>query len=222
MRFALLAFLLAGAEAPAQTGGGLGLWAQYSGTFRASDLPVGLIAEVQARGHRVGRDLDQIVARVGGQARLPARLTVTQGYGYVYSEPAGDAAGSTTEHRLFQDVGGSRNVGTVKLSPRVRFEERWVEGEAFQTRLRVTLGAAIPLTGDAVRRGSIYSAGSAELFLRGPVRGDRPVYDRTRLYGGLGVRTTGGLGVQAGLLAQVYEGATDLQVQLSLHHAVTF
>jgi hypothetical protein len=222
MRSILFALLLAGSEAHAQTAGGLGLWAQYSGTFRTAELPVGLIAEAQLRGHGFGSDLDQVVGRVGVQALLPGRVTLTQGYGYVYGEPAGEAAGSTVEHRLFQDVGGSRSVGAVKLSPRVRLEERWVEDQPFQTRLRLSLGAAVPLTGDAVRRGSVYTAGSAELFLRGPGRGDRPVYDRTRLYGGLGVRAAGNLGVQAGLLAQVYDGSTDLQVQLSLHHAVTF
>ena len=222
MRSLLLLLLLAGAEARAQTPGELGLWAQYSGTFRTADLPVGLVAEAQLRHHRFASDLDQVVGRVGVQVHLPGHVTLTQGYGHVYGEPAGETAGSTVEHRLFQDVGGSRSVGAVKLSPRVRLEERWVEDQPFQTRLRLSLGATVPLTGDAVRRGSVYTAGSAELFLRGPGRGDHPVYDRTRLYGGIGVRASGELGVQAGLLAQVYDGETDLQVQLSLHHAVTF
>ena len=61
----------------------------------------------------------------------------------------------------------------------------------------------------------------AEPFLRGPGRGGQPVYDRTRLFGGVSVRLSSVLDVRAGALVQQYPDATDVQGQLSLHHAVT-
>lgn len=219
-RAVLLALLFAAGAARGQAP--LGAWASYTGTFRSAGVPVGLLADAQLRGHRVTSDLDQLALRVGVQAVLPHRVTLTQGYAFIHAGPAGPGGEGTAEHRLFQDAGGSRSVSRVRLAGRARFEERWVEGQPFQTRLRTQLAATVPLRGDAVRRGSVYAAATAELFLRGPVRGERPVYDRTRLYGGVGVRATGALGVQAGVVAQVVDGPTDWQVVLSAHHAVTF
>ena len=60
----------------------------------------------------------------------------------------------------------------------------------------------------------------AEVFLRGPGRGDRDVYDRTRVFGGLGVRATDDIGVQAGVMAQVYDDETDWQLEVKIQQRI--
>ena len=222
MRFVLFVALLAGSAASAQPLGG---WAMYFGQVRFAGSPFSVHAEAQLRGHEVASDLDQVLLRTGAQVAVPGtRVTLTQGIAYVRSEPPGepaDAAG-TDEVRPYQEALIGQRLGPARLNHRFRLEERFVEGQAFQTRVRYALFANVPITGDAARRGSVYVATYAEPFLRGPGRGDRPVYDRTRLYGALGVRAADNLGVQVGALAQVFDGSTDWQLQLSLHHAVTF
>ncbi len=221
MRLAILAGLaLAGTSVAAQPLGG---WAAVFGQARLGETPFSVHAEVQLRGHRLASDLDQLLLRGGAQFTVPGtRTTLTQGYAFVRSEAAGTLDAPVSEHRLYQEALVGQRAGPVRLSHRVRLEERFVGGAAVQTRLRYALFATVPVTGDAVRRGSVYATGYAEPFVRGPGRGDRPVYDRTRLYGAVGVRATDRLGVQAGVLAQAFDGSTDWQLQLSLHPVVRF
>lgn len=216
----LLVPVLAASSASAQPLGG---WGAYFGQARFAGSPVSVHAEAQLRGHEAVGDLDQVLLRTGAQVTVPnTRLTLTQGYAYVRSEAAGEPDDGFDEHRLYQEALVGQRAGPARLSHRVRVEERFIDGQPAQTRLRYALLANVPVTGDTVRRGSVYAAAYAEPFLRGPGRGDRPVYDRTRLYGGLGLRVSDAAGIQAGALAQVFDGSTDWQLQLSLHQAVTF
>lgn len=221
MRLFLLAALLScSAAVSAQPLGG---WAMYFGQARFAGSPVSIHAEAQFRYHGVGGDLDQILLRAGPQYTVPGtRTTLTQGIGYIRSEAAGEPDNGFDEVRLYQEALVGQRAGPVRLNHRLRFEERFVEGQDVQTRFRYALFATVPVSGNAVQRGSVYAATYVEPFLRGPGRGDRPVYDRTRVYGALGVRAADNLGVQAGALAQVFDGSTDWQLQLSLHHTVTF
>lgn len=215
----MLAALLSGSAAAQPLGG----WAMYVGQARFAGSPFSVHAEAQLRYHELDGDLDQVLLRAGPQVTLPStRTTLTPGIAYVYSEAPGEPDAGFGEVRLYQEALVAQRAGPLRLSHRVRLEERFIEDQEVQTRLRYALFATLPVTGDAARRGSVYVQGYAEPFLRGPGRGDRPVYDRTRLYGALGVRATDGLGVQAGALAQVFDGSTDWQLQLSLHQTLTF
>ena len=202
----------AAAQAPDPT---LGAWATYVVHARRAGLPVGVHAEVQLRGHRLAGDFDQLVLRTGAQWAAGRAVTLTQGYAFVRSEAAGVPDDPIDEHRLYQEAVVRHPAGPLRLSHRVRLEERWVGGEPVQTRGRYALSATVPLAG------RLFAAGSAEAFLRGPGRAGRPVYDRTRLFGGVGVRVGGPLTVQAGYLAQVFSGDVDHQLHLSLHQTLT-
>lgn len=221
MRFLLLAALLSGSAAvSAQPLGG---WAMYFNQTRFDGSPFSLHAEAQFRYHEVTGDLDQILLRAGPQYTVPGtRATLTQGIGYIRSESPGEPDNGFNETRLYQEALIGQRAGPVRLNHRLRLEERLVEDQDFQTRFRYALFATVPLSGNGTRQGSVYAASYVEPFLRGPGRDDRPVYDRTRVYGALGVRAADNLGVQAGALAQVFDGNTDWQLQLSLHHALSF
>lgn len=218
-RALVLAAALVAGSAVAQPVGG---WAAYFGQARFAGSPLSVHAEIQVRTHEVASDLDQRLLRAGLQVTPPGtRLTLTQGIAHIRAEARGEPDTPVGEVRLYQEALAPQRAGPLRLTHRARLEERWVEGQPFQTRARYALFATLPVTGDAVRRGSVYVNTSAEVFLRGPGR-TQPVYDRTRLYAGVGVRATDRLGVQAGYLAQVVDGPTDHQLQLSLHHVVAF
>lgn len=221
MRLFLLAALLSGSVAvSAQPLGG---WAMYFNQTRFTGSPFSIHAEAQFRYHEVSGDLDQILLRAGPQYTIPGtRTTLTQGIGYIHSESPGEPDNGFDEVRLYQEALIGQRAGPVRLNHRLRFEERFVEDQDVQTRFRYALQAAVPITGNGAARGSVYAAAYVEPFLRGPGRGERPVYDRTRVYGALGLRAADNLGVQAGALAQVFDGNTDWQLQLSLHHALRF
>jgi hypothetical protein len=219
LRLVGLAALLAAGPAAAQPVGG---WLAAFSQVRLDGSPLSLHAEAQLRHHEVAGDLDQLLLRTGLQVTpRGTRLTLTQGVGYVRAEARGEPDDAFGEVRLYQEALAPQRAGPVRLTHRARLEERWIEGQPFQTRARYALIATVPVTGDAVRRGSVYVNAFGEVFLRGPGR-TQPVYDRTRLYAGVGVRATDRLGIQAGYLAQVVDGSTDHQLQLSLHHVVTF
>lgn len=219
LRLLGLAAVLAAGPAAAQPVGG---WMAYLGQARLGASPLGLHAEAQIRQHEVAGDLDQLLLRTGFQVTpRGTRLTLTQGVAYVRAEARGTPDDAVGEVRLYQEVLAPQRVGPLRIAHRGRLEERWVESQPFQTRARYALLATLPVTGDAVRRGSLYVSASGEVFLRGPGR-TQPVYDRTRLYAGVGVGAIDRLGIQAGYLAQVVDGPADHQVQLSLHHVVTF
>ncbi len=220
MRHLLLVAALLSGSAAAQPLGG---WTMYVGQARFTGSPVSVHAEAQLRTHELTGDLDQVLLRTGAQYTIPGtRTTLTQGIGYIHAEARGEPDNSVDEVRLYQEALVGQRVGPARLNHRVRFEERFVEDQDVQTRVRYALFATVPITGNAVQRGSVYGATYVEPFLRVTGRSGRPVYDQTRVYGALGVRAADNLGVQAGALAQVFDGRTDWQLQLSLHHALTF
>lgn len=218
MRTLLALLLLAGSAARAQST--VGSWFGYAVEARLAEAPVALVGEVQYRTHAFLSDFDQVSLRGGVQSPVLGRGTALGAF-YQFTRLATGGDSLTTEHRLQQELRVPQRLGSVRLSYRLRAEERWVGAAAVQTRGRAAVSVTVPLTGDGQRRGSVFAATSAELFLRGPGRGERPVYDRTRLFGGAGVRLTDDVGLQGGVLAQVFDDETDWQVQVSVQQRVT-
>ena len=212
----VLALLVFGA-APARGQSGVGTWLSYSAAVRASQVSVAL--DVQLRSHDAARDFEQAALRAG-VAVVVGRVTLVGGGFAALTERAGTPDDPAADLRLYQDAMLRHRAGPVRVAHRVRAEELLVGG--VRLRGRYQLSATLPLAGDAVRRGSVYAVVSAEPFLRGPGRRGQAVFDRARLTGGVGVRTTDRFGVRASVVAQVYAERTDVQVQLSLHHALDF
>lgn len=198
----------------------LGAWGAYSVAARIGGTPVSLHSDVQLRSHAVLRDFDQAVLRTGvGVTAHGVRFT--PGVAMSYSEDLGAPNRPRTELRLYQDVAGGHSIGSVRLDHRARAEERFVGGERGYLRLRYQIAASVHVAGVRGERGAVAAVGSAEPFVRGPGRGTRDAFDRVRLYVGVGVRAARPLDVRAGVLVQQFRSATDVQVQLSLHHALT-
>ena len=219
--FALLLALAAAAPAQAQNpeapfdDSAPGVWLVLATDARLGG-PWGVAAEVQHRNHTFTGDLEQFVVRSSARYALPDRAAVALGYAFVRSEAEGEPDRPFDEHRVFQEAVLQQRVASVAFAHRFRYEQRFVEGLPFQTRYRYALTGTLPFGPAEPRPGGVFGVASAEAFLRGEGRAGRAVFDRARLYGGLGVHVTPAFNVQAGYVEQLFDGTADGQVQVAL------
>jgi len=201
----------------------LGAW--YMG-FWAAAIPQsawGFQGDVQYRNWNIAGDLEQLLLR-GGLTYTPKNtsLRLTAGYAFVSSGVYGESSASTAEHRIYQEGWLPQQVGSrIYLQHRFRYEQRWVQDQDFRTRYRYALFANLPMNQETLKTGAIYLAFYDEVFLNGQ-RGigngrEVQIFDRNRLYGGLGYSITDHIRVQAGYMQQATDLLSKGQLQASAH-----
>lgn len=141
--------------------------------------------EIQYRNYNAVGDLEQLLLRTGIGAQVTDNTNLLLGYGFIRSENYIniDDKEVVNEHRIFQQVITKQNAGTLRMQHRYRFEQRFVEDD-FRLRFRYFLGLAFPLWNDPDSPKELYLSGYNEIFLNTK----KDVFDRNRLYGGLGYR----------------------------------
>lgn len=156
--------------------------------------------EVQYRNYNAIGDLEQLLLRTGlGYTFNEGKNNVLLGYGYILSEnylSNNDDKVSINEHRIFQQFISKQKIGRSKLTHRYRFEQRFVEND-FRMRLRYFLAINIPFFKSEKLYFSIYD----EIFLNT----ESAVFDRNRLYGGLGYHLSSKIRLEAGYMNQFFE-----------------
>ena len=104
--------------------------------------------EVQYRNYDAIGDLEQLLLRTGlGYNLSENNHNLLLGYGYILSQNyIADTQNKmdVNEHRIFQQFTSKQNVGSVSLSHRYRFEQRFVESD-FKMRLRYFLSFKVPI-----------------------------------------------------------------------------
>ncbi|MGE5943148.1 MAG: DUF2490 domain-containing protein, partial [Flavobacteriales bacterium] len=118
---------------------------------------------------------------------------------------------SINEHRIFQQFISVQNIGSIKLSHRYRFEQRFVEDD-FKMRFRYFLGLNIPFKNTS----PLYFSAYNELFLNTK----SAVFDRNRLYGGVGYQLNDNIKFEVGYMNQFFE--TSSRDQLNVITFVNF
>ena len=132
------------------------------------------------------------------------------GYGYILSE---NYIGNTNEkisineHRIFQQFISKQSLGLIKLNHRYRFEQRFVESD-FKLRFRYFLGISIPLT--KKENNSFYLSIYNEIFLNTK----SAVFDRNRLYGGIGYKINKNIKFELGYMNQFFENSNRDQLNI--------
>lgn len=159
--------------------------------------------EVQYRNYDAISDLEQLLLRTGVGYNLTEKDNILLGYGYILSENyIGDTDDkvSVNEHRIFQQFTTKQKVGRLKLSHRYRFEQRFVESD-FKMRFRYFLSLNYPLGLSEEKDYKFYLSAYNEIFLNTK----SSIFDRNRLYGGIGYKLSKNLRFELGYMNQFFE-----------------
>jgi len=189
----------------------LGNWLIYIGS-KQLDEKWNLHHEVQYRNYNAIGDLEQLLLRTGLGYNLTSTSNLLLGYGYILSENYIDETDdkvSVNEHRIFQQLITKQKLGKVGLSHRYRFEQRFVEDD-FKMRFRYFLGVNIPLQNNEDGDNSLYLSAYNEIFLNT----ESSIFDRNRVYGGLGYKFSKTLRMELGYMNQFFETSSRDQINV--------
>jgi hypothetical protein len=172
--------------------------------------------EVQYRNYNAIGDLEQLLLRTGiGYNLSENNHNVLFGYGYIRAEnylEGSDEKAVTHEHRVYQQFITRQRIGRVYLQHRYRLEQRWLNKETFKMRYRYFLSARIPLNQRDMGSGALYASAYNELFIN-----DRAsLFDRNRLYGGIGYQFNTHTNFELGYMNQFFEQGGRDQLNLIL------
>ena len=189
----------------------LGNWLIYIGNKKLNSK-WNIHNEVQYRNYNAIGDLEQLLLRTGVGYNLNEKNNVLLGYGYILSENyIGDSDDkiSVNEHRIFQQYITKQTVGSVTLSHRYRFEQRFVE-DVFKMRFRYFLGLNIPLKKNESGASPLYLSAYNEIFLNSK----SSIFDRNRVYGGLGYNLNKNIKLELGYMNQFFESDSRDQINI--------
>lgn len=157
--------------------------------------------EVQYRNFNFIGDTEQLLLRTGiGYNLTESNNNILLGYGFIYSEPYignTDQKFNFNEHRIYQQFITRQNFGRVAVQHRYRFEQRFFEDD-FKLRLRYFLALNIALNKVNMMDKAFYFSAYNELFMNTT----DVLFDRNRLYGGLGYRFSPKLRTELGIMNQ--------------------
>ncbi len=202
----------------------LGAWYMYFFNKKFNDSRFGLQGDYQFRYWDGVSDLEQLLLRTGVTYRPQSNdITFTLGYAFIMTGAFGESTESVNENRIYQEALIPQKIGSrFYLTHRMRYEQRWVEGQDFRTRYRYNLFLNVPLNKEAVERKAIYLALYNEIFVNGQTQiGDGrqvQLFDRNRTYLGLGYGLNKSLRAQIGWMKQTTVPWTKGQMQFSVHH----
>jgi len=190
----------------------LGNWLIYIGNKKL-DSKWNIHNEVQYRNYNAIGDLEQLLLRTGlGYNLTENNNNLLLGYGYIISENyigISSEKESINEHRIYQQFVTKQNVGKLKLKHRYRFEQRFVESD-FKMRFRYFLALNYPLIVNESSENQLYASAYNEIFLNT----EKAIFDRNRVFGGLGYKLSDNLKFEIGYMNQFFEGSGRDQINI--------
>ncbi len=190
----------------------LGNWLIYIGSKKL-DSKWNIHNEIQYRSYDAFGDTEQLLLRTGlGYNLTENNNNLLLGYGYILSKNYFDVTFDKTtvnEHRIFQQFTTNQDLGTLSLSHRYRFEQRFIEDD-FKMRFRYFLSLKIPLQNKEDQKNPLYLSMYNELFLNTT----SSVFDRNRVYGGLGYTFSEALRMELGYMNQFFETSSRDQINI--------
>jgi hypothetical protein len=208
------------------------LWAGYFAQIRLTNH-WGLWTDAHLRTKQdliVG--LSQGVVRVGLMYYLTDATRVTVGYAYMNHFPnEGHASVSRPEHRPWQQIQWQQNGPRIRLTHRLRFEQRFRrrlgndrqlgEGYAYNSRLRYNLQAAFPLSRNGFAPGGLSLVLNDEVHVNVGRNIMYNYFDQNRFFVGLGYQLGTQTSLQAGYMNLFQQQASGYQFR-NLHSARVF
>lgn len=188
----------------------LGNWLIYIGNKKI-DNRWNIHNEVQYRNYNAIGDLEQLLLRTGiGYNLTESGNNLLLGYGFIHSQNyvGIDEKVNVDEHRIFQQFITKQKIGKVSLQHRYRFEQRFVADNDLKLRLRYFLGINVPLVNLNEGKNPLYLSIYDEIFINTVAN----VFDRNRLYGGIGYKISDNLKLELGYMNQFLNGGSRDQV----------
>lgn len=190
----------------------LGNWIIYFGNKKI-DNKWNWHHEVQYRNYNAIGDLEQLLLRTGiGYNLSENNNNLLLGYGFIHSQNYLDNTDEkleVDEHRIYQQFITRQKFGRVSAQHRYRFEQRFVE-DNFRLRWRYFLGINVALNNSETQDKTYYFSFYNEIF----INTDRVLFDRNRLYTGLGYRLNKGVRFEVGYMNQFLNGSNRDQINL--------
>ncbi len=177
--------------------------------------------EVQYRNYNFAGDLQQLLLRTGiGYNLTGNNNNVLLGYAFINSQRyllnSNDKAG-TNEHRIYQQFITRQNFSSVFIQHRYRIEERFLPND-FQVRFRYFLSLNVPINNKTMSGKTFYASAYNEIF----INMDSPIFDRNRIYAGLGYVINKNFRVETGFMAQSLEQTNRNQFQIIVFNNIPF
>jgi len=193
----------------------LGSWYLYLGNKKLNDQ-WNLHHEIQYRNYDGIGDLEQLLLRTGlGYNLTDNNNNVLLGYGYILSENYLEDSSekqSVEEHRIFQQFQTKHALGVFKFKHRFRFEQRFIEDD-FKSRLRYFLSLSIPINNKVMGDNTLYASVYNEIFLNT----ESELFDRNRLYGGVGYKINDTIKLELGYMNQFFESSSRDQINTIMY-----
>lgn len=197
-----------------------GNWLGYFGN-QSFNRKWNLHNEIQYRSYNFIRDTQQFLFRTGlGYNFNEKNNNLLLGYAFIHTQnfvENSDEKVSFDEHRIFQQFITRQSFGRVFTQHRYRTEQRFFN-DTFRLRFRYMLGVNIPITSDTMSPKSLYLSFSDEAFINSKSN----VFDRNRLYGGLGYLINKNLRLELGYMSQMLENSKRGQLQILLFNNIPF
>lgn len=193
------------ARAQATAGQPWGSWVILTGQLPGSaEHRWGGYVELQGRSQALARQFFYYEAKGGVSFDIDPNFTVLVGGGHYSTSDyrALEDGPLNTEKRLWEQLVLTQYAKRLKLEHRYRIEQRWFtfrdDSTAFRQRLRYRLNAFYPLNKKTITAGTLFLSAYDEIFLN--PRG--PVFERNRVYGGVGYQLNKHFIVQLGYVNQ--------------------
>ena len=190
-----------------------GNWLMYFGSNKISEK-FSIHSEFQYRNHTISpTNIEQLLLRTGLNYHFKPNASATFGYAHIGNHVYESVRKSpeTEEHRIWQQLLTTNNIGRVKFEHRYRLEERFAETD-FKIRFRYRLMLFVPLNRPKIETGTMYLGFYDEIFINDKAT----FFDRNRLYGGLGYQHADNIHFQVGVLRQETQTASKTFLQFGL------
>ena len=170
-------------------------------------------SEVQYRNYDAIGDLEQLLLRTGvGYNLTENNNNIHLGYGYIFSQNyiAGtNEKEDVHENRIYQQFITRQRFSRSSLQHRFRFEQRFIEDD-FKLRFRYFLSLNLALSNKEMIDNTFYLSAYNEIFLN--TEGD--VFDRDRIYAGLGFRLNETARFELGYMIQLFSNGNRDQINI--------
>jgi hypothetical protein len=186
--------------------------------------------EYQFRRTNYIENWQQSLLRFTLQYKLPERINIGGGYGWIESFSYGEFGNSslkpTLEHRLFQQITKDDNAGRVAINHRFRLEQRFVgvndlnyqdldkriiEDWRYTNRFRYQLKTNIPLNNKIIDNKTLYASFYNEIFIGFGKNVRRNVFDQNRTGLLAGYRFNNYFNLEGGYFLMTLQQANQIQ-----------